>query len=117
MKFTTTSKIAVILNKILIKSNIECEITTIEDWQNISSIITNINKDEGFIAFMQQSKAASFISGINDIPRLMNQNLMDKNYLLIYPYHDISNFTDNKFISNHDDYMKISGIISKLFRA
>ncbi|MBS1548925.1 MAG: cation:proton antiporter [Bacteroidetes bacterium] len=117
MNFITNEKTIEILEKILKKSNIECQFTVMNDWGNIQEIITEINKDQGFIAFMEQTKAASFISGINDIPRLMNQYLMDKNYLLIYPYNDNSSFMDNKFVSNHDDYVKIGEIVSKLFKA
>lgn len=117
MNFITTEKIAEILKKILNKSNIECEFTIVEDWKSIENIIQNINNNEGFIAFMKQSKAASYISSVNDIPRMMNQYLMDKNYLLIYPYNDNSSFAENKFVSNHDDYYKIGEIIGKLFKA
>lgn len=117
MNFITTEDIIEILNKILKKSNIECEFTEQKDWNNLEKTIANISTDEGLIVFMQQSKAASFLSGINDIPRMMNQYLMDKNYLLIYPYNETTSFADNKFVSNHDDYMKISDTIGKLFKA
>jgi Kef-type K+ transport system membrane component KefB len=117
MIFITTEEIKNILEKILQKSNIDCQFTVSENWDNLENIVTNINKDHGFIAFMKQTKTASFSFSINNIPRMMNQYLMDKNYILVYPYNEEATFSDNKFISNHDDYMKIGETIGKLFKA
>lgn len=116
MSFITTDEIIEILKKIQSKSNIDAEYTIEKNWEELEKIISNISTDEGFIAFMKQSKVASYISSINNIPRMMNQYLMDKNYLLVYPYNDLSSFADNKFVSNHDDYIKIGNTIGKLFK-
>jgi hypothetical protein len=118
MNFISTEEIIEILYKILAKSNIDCSFTVENNWDNLEKIIIQTQNDEGFISFMKQSKVATFLSAnINNIPRLMNQHLMNKNYLLIYPYNDNTTFTDNKFVSNHDDYITIGNTIGKLFKS
>ena len=70
------SKHATMRTDYIKKSNIECQFTVMNDWGNIQEIITEINKDQGFIAFMEQTKAASFISGINDIKIILKTFLI-----------------------------------------
>ncbi|WP_407430084.1 cation:proton antiporter [Arcticibacter sp.] len=117
MEFRTTEHIITILKRIRKKANIEATFTPIDNWNDISDMAAELGSDNGFIALMAKRGMVSYNHQMSRLPYLLNRKLRDHNYLLIYPFSELSaEKTERRSISNHDDFAEIGQIIGKLFR-
>lgn len=117
MEFHTTANNIAILKRIKEKANIEANFHQIDDWNKIANLASRLGNDEGLILLMAKRGMISYIPEMNNLPYLLNQKLQDSNYLLIYPFSEISGEeSERRSISNHDDFAEIGQIIGKLFR-
>ena len=59
----------------------------------------------------------SYIPQMRLIPELLNRNLRDNNYLLVFPFSEFDeNDVEKRSVGNHDDFMEIGNVIKKIFK-
>jgi len=117
MEFHSSENIIRILKRIIQKANIEASFKVFEDWNGANALASGLDTDDGFIVLMAKRGMVSYLPQMNAMPYLLNQKLRNSNYLLIYPFSELSDEeTERRSISNHDDFKEIGQIIGKLFK-
>ena len=115
--FYAAENILNILQRILKKANIEAEFIIMKTWKDGEETASQLKEDEALILFMAKRGMHSYIPRMRLIPELLNKNLPDKNYLLIFPYSEFNeNNSEKRSVGNHDDFMEIGNIIKKIFK-
>ncbi|KFF01400.1 sodium:proton antiporter [Chryseobacterium formosense] len=106
-----------LLQRIIKKSNIEAEFIMIHTWEDSEETASGIKDDEGLIIFMAKRGMHSYIPRMRMIPELLNRSLLNKNYLLIFPFSEYENSNiEKRNVSNHDDFVEIGNVIKKIFK-
>jgi len=106
-----------LLQRIIKKSNIEAEFIMMHTWKDSEETASGIKDDEGLIIFMAKRGMHSYIPRMRIIPELLNRSLLNKNYLLIFPFSEYENSNiEKRNVSNHDDFVEIGNIIKKIFK-
>ncbi|WP_027388583.1 cation:proton antiporter [Chryseobacterium gregarium] len=106
-----------LLQRIIKKSNIEAEFIMMHTWEDSEETASGIKDDEGLIIFMAKRGMHSYIPRMRMIPELLNRSLLNKNYLLIFPFSEYENNNiEKRNVSNHDDFVEIGNIIKKIFK-
>ncbi|SDQ97101.1 Kef-type K+ transport system, membrane component KefB [Chryseobacterium soldanellicola] len=106
-----------LLQRIIKKSNIEAEFIMIHTWEDSEEMASGIKDDEGLIIFMAKRGMHSYIPRMRMIPELLNRSLLNKNYLLIFPFSEYENSNiEKRNVSNHDDFIEIGNVIKKIFK-
>lgn len=117
MSFYANEITAGVLKRIVNKAAIEAEFNIVGHWDAAKQAALNIGDDEGLIVLMAKAGTQSYFPQMRDIPSSLNQNLSDKNYLLIYPFSaDETDITEKRSLTNHADFVEIGKVISKIFR-
>jgi len=106
-----------ILKKIIKKVNIEAEFNAIQSWKEMESAAKSIEDDEALIMLMSKKSMISYMPQMRIVPDILNNEFLDKNYLLIFPFtNSEDDFTEKRSVSNHKDYVEIGNIIGKIFK-
>ncbi|MEG1265522.1 MAG: cation:proton antiporter [Myroides sp.] len=114
--YATASSIR-ILKRVIKKVNIEAEFNEINSWKEVEAVLSDISDNQGLIMLMAKRGMASYFPQMSRMPALLNRDFLDKNYLLVYPYHgtEVDN-TEERSVSNHGDFVEIGNIVGKLFK-
>jgi len=115
--FYAKESILDILQKIVKKANIEAEFVIMNNWKDGEETAAKVEENEGLIIFMAKRGMKSYFPRMRMIPELLNRDLHDHNYLLIFPYseYQIDN-TEKRSVGNHDDFVEIGNVIMKIFK-
>lgn len=117
MSFYATDKTIEILKSIIKKANIEAVFNTVTTWQEAQEAACNLEQDEGLIVLMADRGMNSYISQMQNVPEILNKNLNNNNYILIYPFSKIDKtVTEKRAVSNLDDFADIGKIIGRIFK-
>ncbi|WBV53946.1 cation:proton antiporter [Chryseobacterium gambrini] len=115
--FYASETILDILQKIIKKANIEAEFIIMNSWKDGEKTAAELKEDEALIVFMAKRGMKSYIPQMRLIPELLNRNLRDNNYLLIFPFSEFDeNDVEKRSVGNHDDFMEIGNVIKKIFK-
>lgn len=114
--YATASSIR-ILKRVIKKVNIEAEFNEINSWKKVETVLSDISDNQGLIMLMAKRGMASYFPQMSRMPALLNRDFLDKNYLLVYPYHgtEVDN-TEERSVNNHGDFVEIGNIVGKLFK-
>lgn len=117
MSFYANDKTTQILKSIIKKANIEAAFNTVITWQEAQDAACNLAQDEGLIILMADRGMHSYFSQMQQVPEILNKNLNNNNYILIYPFSKIDKtVTEKRAVSNLDDFADIGKIIGKIFK-
>lgn len=115
--FYASETILDILQKIIKKANIEAEFIIMNSWKDGEKTAAELKEDEALIVFMAKRGMESYIPQMKLIPELLNRNLRNNNYLLIFPFSEFDeNDVEKRSVGNHDDFMEIGNVIKKIFK-
>jgi len=115
--FYASETILDILQKIIKKANIEAEFIIMNSWKDGEKTAAELKEDEALIVFMAKRGMKSYIPQMRLIPELLNRNLHNNNYLLIFPFSEFDeNDVEKRSVGNHDDFMEIGNVIKKIFK-
>jgi Kef-type K+ transport system membrane component KefB len=115
--FYSSENILDILHRIIKKANIEAEFIIMNAWKDGEITASQLKEDEALILFMAKRGMQSYISRMRLIPELLNKNLPAHNYLLIFPFSELSEDDTKKHaVGNHGDFMEIGNVIKKIFK-
>jgi Kef-type K+ transport system membrane component KefB len=115
--FYAPENILDILQKIIKKANIEAEFIIMNTWQDGEKTAAQLKDDEALIILMAKRGMQSYIPRMRLIPELLNRNLNDNNYLLIFPFSEYDkNSPEIRSVGNHGDFMEIGNVIQKIFK-
>lgn len=115
--FYASETILDILQKIIKKANIEAEFIIMNSWKDGEKTAAELKEDEAFIVFMAKRGMKSYIPQMRLIPELLNRNLRNNNYLLVFPFSEFDeNDVEKRSVGNHDDFMEIGNVIKKIFK-
>lgn len=115
--FYAPENIIDILQKIIKKANIEAEFIIMGTWQDGERTAAQLKDDEALIILMAKRGMKSYIPRMRLIPELLNRNLKDNNYLLIFPFSEYDkNSPEIRSVGNHGDFMEIGNVIQKIFK-
>ncbi|PBJ08982.1 cation:proton antiporter [Flavobacterium sp. ACN6] len=117
MSFYANNKTIEVLKSIIKKANIEAVFNSVTSWNEAQEAAHNLETDEGLILLMADRNMHSYFSQMQNIPELLNKNMKDHNYILIYPFTKIDKTVmEKRAVSNLDDFADIGNIIGKLFK-
>lgn len=117
MSFYANDKTTQILKSIIKKANIEAAFNTVTTWQEAQDAACNLAQDEGLIILMADRGMHSYFSQMQQVPEILNKNMNNNNYILIYPFSKIDKtVTEKRAVSNLDDFADIGKIIGKIFK-
>jgi hypothetical protein len=86
-------------------------------WKDGEKTAAELKEDEALIVFMAKRGMKSYIPQMRLIPELLNRNLRDNNYLLVFPFSEFDeNDVEKRSVGNHDDFMEIGNVIKKIFK-
>jgi len=115
--FYASEEIVNILQRIIKKANIEAEFIIMSRWKDGEETAAQLKDNEALIIFMAKRGMKSYIPQMRLIPELLNKNLSDKNYLLIFPFSEFdSTNSEKRSVGNHNDFMEIGNIVNNVFR-
>ncbi|CAI8758472.1 cation:proton antiporter [Chryseobacterium sp. IT-36CA2] len=115
--FYAPENILDILQKIIKKANIEAEFIIMNTWQDGERTAAQLKDDEALIILMAKRGMKSYIPRMRLIPELLNRNLNDNNYLLIFPFSEYDkNSPEIRSVGNHGDFVEIGNVIQKIFK-
>jgi Kef-type K+ transport system membrane component KefB len=117
MSFYANEKTNQILKSIIKKANIEAVFNTISTWQEGQEAAFGLEQDEGLILLMADRGMESYFSQMQNVPEILNKNLSNNNYILIYPFSKADKtVTEKRAVSNLDDFADIGKIIGRIFK-
>jgi Kef-type K+ transport system membrane component KefB len=117
MSFYANEKTVQILESIIKKANIEAVFNTVSTWQEAQQAANNLEEDEGLIVLMADRGMHSYLPQMQTVPEILNKNLSNNNYILIYPFSKIDKtVTEKRSVSNLDDFADIGNIVGKIFK-
>lgn len=117
MSFYANEKTVQILESIIKKANIEAVFNTVSTWQEGQQAASNLEEDEGLIVLMADRGMHSYLPQMQTVPEILNKNLSNNNYILIYPFSKIDKtVTEKRSVSNLDDFADIGKIVGRIFK-
>lgn len=117
LTFYAPEEIIAILQRIVKKANIEAEFIILNKWKDGERTATELKENEALIIFMAKREMRSYVPQMRLIPELLNRYLLDKNYLLIFPFSEFDTTdTEKRSVGNHTDFIEIGKIITKIFK-
>lgn len=117
MNFYADEKTNRILTSVAKKSNIEAIYNTVQNWYDAQKKAFSLGQDEGLIILMTDRDMYPNFSKIHELPEVLNRDLNNNNYILIYPSsHDNSTVTEKRSVNNLDDFTEIGKIIGRIFK-
>jgi len=116
MEFYTNELITGIIQRVVKKSSIELSLNTIGKWREAEQAAARLAEDEGLIIFMAKRGMVSYFPQMGFMPEFLNQHALGNNFLLIYPSsQENPEEAEKRSISNHDDFIEIGRMISRIF--
>ncbi|ASK30114.1 sodium:proton antiporter [Chryseobacterium sp. T16E-39] len=117
MTFYAPENIIDILQRIIKKANIEAEFIIMSTWRDGEKTAAQLKNDEALIVFMAKRGMVSYIPQMRLMPELLNRNLKENNYLLIFPFSEYDkNDSEKRSVGNHRDFIEIGNVIQKIFK-
>lgn len=117
MTFYAPENIIDILQRIIKKANIEAEFIIMNTWRDGEKTAAQLKEDEALIVFMAKRGMVSYIPQMRLMPELLNRNLKENNYLLIFPFSEYDkNNHEKRSVGNHRDFIEIGNVIQKIFK-
>ncbi|MCF0059122.1 cation:proton antiporter [Dyadobacter sp. CY356] len=116
MSFYADETIIDILQKVVKKSSIELSLHPVVSWQDAELAAKNMPKNEGLIILMARRGMISYSAEMGTTPGFLNQYVTQNNFILIFPYClTIESDQEKRSVSNHDDFVEIGQLISRIF--
>ncbi|WP_333888231.1 cation:proton antiporter [Sphingobacterium siyangense] len=117
LRFYATQHTIQILQRVVKKSAIEASFYTITNWTEVDTVIRELKSNQGLIVLMADRNRFSYRSPVHTITQFLNENRIENNYLLIYPYTENDAGTaEKRAVNNHQDFAEIGKLIQKVFR-
>ncbi|MBK1897452.1 cation:proton antiporter [Chryseobacterium paridis] len=117
LAFYAPESIVDILQRIIKKANIEAEFIIMNTWHDGEKTAAQLKQDEALIVFMAKRGMVSYIPQMRLMPELLNKNLKENNYLLIFPFSEYDkNNPEKRSVGNHRDFIEIGNVIQKIFK-
>lgn len=117
MYFYATADTIQILHRIIKKSAIEASFSTIVQWNEVETVIHQLKTNQGLIVLMADRNRFSYTSPVHTITQFLNDNNLENNYMLIYPFTEVDEESaEKRAINNHQDFAEIGKLIRNVFR-
>ncbi|MGA9212935.1 cation:proton antiporter [Kaistella sp.] len=107
-----------VIESIRKKVNIDATFIIFNNWHEINKVFEKMKENDALILFMAKRGMVSYLPQMQNVPSFLNNYFKDKNYLLIFPYHEIENEADKNVrdIGNANDFVEIGEIVGRLFK-
>lgn len=117
MNFYADEKAIRILTRIAKKSNIEADYNTVINWQEAQKTAFTLKEDQGLIILMADRDMYPYFSKIRELPEILNKNLNNNNYILVFPSSEENNtVSEKRSVNNLEDFAEIGKIIGRIFK-
>ncbi|MEL1253628.1 cation:proton antiporter [Flavobacterium sp. DGU38] len=117
MNFYADEKAIRILTRIAKKSNIEADYNTVLNWQEAQKTAFTLKEDQGLIILMADRDMYPYFSKIRELPEILNKNLNNNNYILVFPSSEENNtVSEKRSVNNLEDFAEIGKIIGRIFK-
>lgn len=116
LEFYASQNTLTVLKRIHQRFTIEAKFEAIPNWMKLQSIYEKVGENDGLIVFMAKRGMKSYLNQMQYIPSVLNAQFSEKNYLLIYPFDENRELSQEvRSINNHGDFEEIGKIVKKLF--
>ena len=118
IEFYGTDKTIAMIENIRKKVNIDASFIIFNNWSELTKIIEKMKDNDALILFMAHRSMVSYLPQMQNAPDYLNENLRDRNFLLIFPVHqpETQYKKDTRDIGNANDFVEIGKIVGKLFK-
>ena len=118
IEFYGTDKTIAMIESIRKKVNIDASFIIFNNWSELTKVIEKMKDNDALILFMAHRSMISYLPQMQNAPDYLNENLRDRNFLLIFPVHqpETQYRKDTRDIGNANDFVEIGKIVGKLFK-
>ena len=118
IEFYGTDKTIAMIEGIRKKVNIDASFIIFNNWSELTKVIEKMKDNDALILFMAHRSMVSYLPQMQNAPDYLNENLRDRNFLLIFPVHqpETQYKKDTRDIGNANDFVEIGKIVGKLFK-
>ena len=118
IEFYGTDKTIAMIENIRKKVNIDASFIIFNNWSELTKVIEKMKDNDALILFMAHRSMVSYLPQMQNAPDYLNENLRDRNFLLIFPVHqpEMQYRKDTRDIGNANDFVEIGKIVGKLFK-
>ena len=118
IEFYGTDKTIAMIESIRKKVNIDASFIIFNNWSELTKVIEKMKDNDALILFMAHRSMVSYLPQMQNAPDYLNENLRDRNFLLIFPVHqpEMQYRKDTRDIGNANDFVEIGKIVGKLFK-
>lgn len=118
IEFYGTDKTIAMIENIRKKVNIDASFIIFNNWSELTKVIEKMKDNDALILFMAHRSMVSYLPQMQNAPDYLNENLSDRNFLLIFPVHqpETQYRKDTRDIGNANDFVEIGKIVGKLFK-
>ena len=118
IEFYGTDKTIAMIENIRKKVNIDASFIIFNNWSELTKVIEKMKDNDALILFMAHRSMVSYLPQMQNAPDYLNENLRDRNFLLIFPVHqpETQYRKDTRDIGNANDFVEIGKIVGKLFK-
>lgn len=118
IEFYGTDKTIAMIEGIRKKVNIDASFIIFNNWSELTKVIEKMKDNDALILFMAHRSMVSYLPQMQNAPDYLNENLRDRNFLLIFPVHqpEMQYRKDTRDIGNANDFVEIGKIVGKLFK-
>ena len=118
IEFYGTDKTIAMIESIRKKVNIDASFIIFNNWSELTKVIEKMKDNDALILFMAHRSMVSYLPQMQNAPDYLNDNLRDRNFLLIFPVHqpETQYRKDTRDIGNANDFVEIGKIVGKLFK-
>ena len=118
IEFYGTDKTIAMIESIRKKVNIDASFIIFNNWSELTKVIEKMKDNDALILFMAHRSMVSYLPQMQNAPDYLNENLRDRNFLLIFPVHqpETQYKKDTRDIGNANDFVEIGKIVGKLFK-
>ena len=118
IEFYGTDKTIAMIESIRKKVNIDASFIIFNNWSELTKVIEKMKDNDALILFMAHRSMVSYLPQMQNAPDYLNDNLRDRNFLLIFPVHqpETQYKKDTRDIGNANDFVEIGKIVGKLFK-
>lgn len=116
LQFYASENTQTVLKRIHQRFTIEAKFETVPNWLKLQSIYEKVGENDGLIFFMAKRGMKSYVNQMQYVPSVLNAQFSESNYLLIYPFDENKELSQEaRSINNHGDFEEIGKIVKKLF--
>ena len=118
IEFYGTDATIAMIESIRKKVNIDASFIIFNNWNELSKLIGKMKDNEALILFMAHRSMISYLPQMQNAPDYLNENLRDRNFLLMFPVHqpETKYRKGTRDIGNANDFVEIGKIVGKLFK-